>query len=190
MPHKRAKRSLRTPTISDNAPDSQDNDMPKSMARVLNAQKIRSDWKAKKRSAEDTGKETTLKKRKIENKVSIKPGESLGHFNRRVEDDMRSAVRAATKSSNATTRKAKRTETEQEPRTKNKEAHKEFATAAPKKLNDVAQAPPELKFKPRGKVTNKKEGALSMAQQQMMEMEREKAIARYRQLKAEREGKT
>ena len=68
---------------------------------------------------------------------------------------------------------------------------KEFATAstsAPKRLNDIAQAPPELKRLPRGAspAIAKREGVLSMSQKVLMEQEREKAIARYRQLKASR----
>ena len=68
---------------------------------------------------------------------------------------------------------------------------KEFATlnsAAPRRLNDVAQAPPELKKLPRGagSAIGKRDGVLSMAQKVMIEQEREKAILRYRELKASR----
>jgi len=68
---------------------------------------------------------------------------------------------------------------------------KEFAaasSAAPKRLNDIAQAPPEFKKLPRGagSALGKREGVLSMAQKVMMEQEREKAIIRYRELKAKR----
>lgn len=79
---------------------------------------------------------------------------------------------------------------------------KEFATAsssAPRRLNDIAQAPPEFKRLPRGAVqattrgasgtgSGKREGVLSMAQKMMMEQEREKAILRYREMKANRRG--
>jgi hypothetical protein len=76
---------------------------------------------------------------------------------------------------------------------KSAERPKEFeklSTSTPRRLNDIAQAPPEIKkiprgAKPSGKVA-KREGILSMAQKSMMEQEREKAIARYRMLKASR----
>jgi hypothetical protein len=70
---------------------------------------------------------------------------------------------------------------------------KEFATtssAAPRRLNDVAMAPPELKKLPRGAAKQRssaggkaKAGVLSMAQRAMMEVERENAIRRYREMK-------
>jgi len=85
---------------------------------------------------------------------------------------------------------------------------KEFAvisSAAPRRLNDIAMAPPELKKFPRGVKTTKHNspavgggekakagagagaGVLSMAQRVMMETERESAIKRYREM---RERKT
>lgn len=72
---------------------------------------------------------------------------------------------------------------------------KEFATtpsSAPRRLNDVALAPPELKKLPRGaakhsssggKAKANAAGVLSMAQRAMMEVERENAIRRYREMK-------
>jgi hypothetical protein len=80
---------------------------------------------------------------------------------------------------------------------------KEFATtssAAPRRLNDVAMAPPELKKLPRGAAKRSASGGkakagataaagvLSMAQRAMMEVERENAIRRYREMK-ERKAK-
>ena len=80
---------------------------------------------------------------------------------------------------------------------------KEFATtssAAPRRLNDVAMAPPELKKLPRGAAkrlasggkakagATAAAGVLSMAQRAMMEVERENAIRRYREMK-ERKAK-
>ncbi len=70
-------------------------------------------------------------------------------------------------------------------------------TSAPKRLNDVAQAPPELKKLPRkakklaamggaakgSGAGSLKEGLLSMAQKAMMEEERERAIRLYREMK-------
>lgn len=70
-----------------------------------------------------------------------------------------------------------------------------FSTSAPRRLNDVAEAPPELKKLPRGAKASKtadisvkssaslREGALSMAQKAMLEEERERVIKAYRELK-------
>ena len=71
---------------------------------------------------------------------------------------------------------------------------KEFQVAsssAPRRLNDIAKAPPEFKKLPRGAssttVTGKADGVLSMSQKLMMDQERTMAIARYRELKADRQ---
>lgn len=69
------------------------------------------------------------------------------------------------------------------------ERPKEFvqlSSSAPRRLNDIAQGPPEIKEMARSAKYAKREGILSMAQKSMMEQEREKAIARYRTLKASR----
>lgn len=75
---------------------------------------------------------------------------------------------------------------------------KEFATlstSAPRRLNDIALAPPELKKLPRGakprnateagakSSVSLREGALSMAQKAMLEEERERVIKAYREMK-------
>ena len=76
----------------------------------------------------------------------------------------------------------------------------EFAvssTSAPKRLNDIVQAPPELKKVPKSTKTGVKnsakgvgdkprslrDGVLSMAQKVMLEGERERAIRMYREMK-------
>ena len=73
----------------------------------------------------------------------------------------------------------------------------EFAktsTSAPKSVNDIVQAPPQIKHLPRnaknivaisGK-SKKSDTVVSMAQKAMMETERENAIQRYRELKERR----
>jgi len=73
------------------------------------------------------------------------------------------------------------------------ELPKEFtqlSSSAPRRLNDIAQRPPEMKeMSWSTKCVNsgaQRQGILSMAQRTMMEQEREKAIARYRVLKASR----
>ena len=70
---------------------------------------------------------------------------------------------------------------------------KEFQVASssvPRRLNDIAKAPPELKKFPRGAsstITGRADGVLSMSQKLMMDQERTMAIARYRALKADRQ---
>ncbi|KAI0737363.1 hypothetical protein C8Q80DRAFT_1213926 [Daedaleopsis nitida] len=90
-------------------------------------------------------------------------------------------------------RKAKKTE-------KPKEFEK-ISSSAPKRLNDIVQAPPELKKLPRKakklaeqggsqkkeRTKSLSEGVLSMAQKAMLEEERERAIRLYREMK---KGKT
>lgn len=71
---------------------------------------------------------------------------------------------------------------------------KEFAkasTSIPRRLNDVVQAPPSLttlrlsaRKLQQGIGASNRDDVLSMAQRSLMEREREKAIQRYRQLKA------
>ena len=74
---------------------------------------------------------------------------------------------------------------------------KEFAaisSARPRRLNDIATAPPVLKKLPRGAkhsalpARTKARGVLSMAQRVMMETERENIIQRYREMR-ERKAK-
>ncbi|KAG6845938.1 hypothetical protein H0H93_015961, partial [Arthromyces matolae] len=208
--------------------------IPKAVARVLNAEKIREQFRLKKRAHEEDGDPKGNKRRKVgddtnnarskkeakaTSKLAIKPGESIQHFNRRVEDDMRTLVKSAVQSSNAAIRNVAKTEKEARiakhnakngvaksskpvdnppppvapPADKHAHKAKEFlttSTSAPRRLNDIAQAPPEFKRLPRGAVTSeqgsagKREGVISMAQKLMLEQEREKAIARYRELKS------
>ena len=73
----------------------------------------------------------------------------------------------------------------------------EFAkasTSVPKRVNDIVQAPPQIKHLPRkakeivaasGK-GKKSDAIVSMAQKAMLETEREKVIQRYRELKEQR----
>ncbi|KAG5640902.1 hypothetical protein DXG03_006687 [Asterophora parasitica] len=244
MPHKKAKRSVREAERKtkgeDLAPskDSLSNEpIPKALSRVLNAAKVREEWRDKKRKLEDGGGIQGEKRRRLDDgakgkrkeaqvtaKLTIKPGESIQHFNRRVEDDMRPLVKAAVHSSNAVVRGAAKAEKEAKAAKKVKgkpvkeddddeatstrarppppaaiadkhaDKAKEFqkhSSSAPRRLNDIAQAPPEFKKLPRGAVAaasdgfgGKRDGVLSMAQKQMMEKERENAIARYREMKA------
>lgn len=120
MPHKRAKRTVREQTKAgrysqgctsvyvllskiprkSDLPPSQSllshNDIPKSMARVLNAEAVQKAWKDRKRKLScDLNEETrSHKKRKnadkrddesLHSSLKIKNGESLHHFNRCVQ---------------------------------------------------------------------------------------------------------
>lgn len=150
---------------------------------------------------------------------------------RRVEDDMRPLVRTAMKNiTSVSKQKAKASErdtaqtdnrsgnlktvadTDDEEdsspsrKSKGKEPVKDFArtsSSKPKRLNDIVQAPPDLKIAPRLKRlvaaaqdkvkkragddngTEEVEGSdvLSIARKRMMELERDKAIRQYRALK-------
>ncbi|KAG6914595.1 hypothetical protein DXG01_016429 [Tephrocybe rancida] len=247
MPHKRAKLSVRQNDRKqrgdDLAPqkDSLNNEpIPKGLARVLNAATIREQYRLKKRKLEEEGdhkpgdkrrkvdgdaKDSKSKRKEVNatTKLVIKPGESIQHFNRRVEDDMRPLVKAAFQSSNAAVRNTYQAEKEAKlekqkakavkeaekkapskaatnpapapPVVADKHAHKakeflQHSSSAPRRLNDIAQAPPEFKRLPRGAVSSehgfggKRDGVISMAQKQMMEKERENAIARYREMKS------
>ncbi|KIK70009.1 hypothetical protein GYMLUDRAFT_236458 [Collybiopsis luxurians FD-317 M1] len=233
MPHKRAKRSVREQERNqkgtDLAPSKQSlssEAIPKSLSRVLNATKVREQWKAKKRKL-DNNEQTRAKKPKLIS--GIQPGESLQHYNkfvlfffslflpmhvyRRVEDDMRPLVRESVKSSDAVVRNARKEalsakaakngvpKTNIEPHVGNlssppllkSSAHsldfQSISSSAPRRLNDIALAPPEIKRHPRGlkgstSGVGKRDGVLSLAQKTMMGRERENAIARYRELKA------
>ncbi|KAI0948008.1 hypothetical protein AcW1_009625 [Taiwanofungus camphoratus] len=273
MPHKRAKRSVREQQRSQsglNLPpsakhDFSNEDIPKSVARVLNAAKIQEEFKAKKRRLkgddhdEDQARPVRKKRKKqgtddeshlnnVGAGLKILPGESVAHFNRRVEDSMRSVVRTAMKTSSALARKARKEEDaakSTKPATKpavrivpqakkedgapreagsstlaadvtantksrpaqGEERPKDFqrlSTSAPRRLNDIVQAPPELKKLPRGAKarpaqdstrdhgegsgTTLKQGVLSMAQKVMLEEERERAVRMYREMKKAKAG--
>lgn len=136
---------------------------------------------------------------------------------RRVEDDMRPLVKSAVQSSNAVVRHARHQEISGKPAQKSNKTKstddapslvvplaskhsgrpmefQSLSSSAPRRLNDIAQAPPELMRLPRGvsaqkassSTVAKRDGVLSLAQKAMMAQERENAITRYRQLKASR----
>ncbi|KAJ7107775.1 hypothetical protein C8R44DRAFT_714472 [Mycena epipterygia] len=247
MPHKRAKRSIREQQRSQKGADLapgrggdalSSEPLPKSFVRAMNAGQVRADFRAKRKlrgegyEDGDDDKPKT-KKRKLEGaEAKIRPGETLAHFNKRIETDMRPLVRSAVQSSLATGRaerkktsepakgapkstaagaeppnpksngKSKSTQktpaAEPEPEDKHASRPKEFArtsSAAPRRLNDIAMAPPDLSAMARrasgaaartpGAVTSKA-GVLSPAQQLQMSAARDAAIARYRELKAAR----
>ncbi|KAH9939475.1 hypothetical protein B0H21DRAFT_756798 [Amylocystis lapponica] len=201
MPHKRAKRTVREQQRSQSGSDLppavraiSNEAIPKSVARVLNAAQVRKEWSEKnnkrepregqdpphvqpasgrKRKRKDGNNEETQAKKA---KITIQPGESMAHFNRRVEDTMRPAVRTAMKTSSAHTRQARKNAStsaasnnkkeEAQPNTNTASADdqaetnqqqrkppKEFehlSSSAPRRLNDIVLAPPEFKKLPRG----------------------------------------
>ncbi|KAJ3747435.1 hypothetical protein DFH05DRAFT_1479883 [Lentinula detonsa] len=230
MPHKRAKRSVREQQRSQKGSDLAPSQLqlslsqeaiPKSLSRVLNAAKVREEWRKRKlEDGETEEKNGTKKKQKLNEKThsktktkSIMPGESLQHYNKRVETDMRPLVKSAVQSSKLAIRHAQRQELaskskrdtvehpmpSSEPRTAQHPGRptefQTLSTSTPRRLNDIAQSPPEFNHLPRGvesssKVSKTKveqrDGVISLAQKEMMKQEREKAIARYRELRAYR----
>ncbi|KAF7365771.1 hypothetical protein MVEN_00451100 [Mycena venus] len=249
MPHKKAKRSVREQERSkkgtDLAPTRGGGDalssepLPKSFQRAINAAQVRADYHAKRKMREEDGEgedgPKKAKRRKVEGagvETKIRPGETLAHFNKRIETDMRPLVRSAVQSSLATVRavrkngalasastsapsasskdpkstappsnsnsKSKPTPVPPAPTPVDKHASrpKEFArtsTAAPRRLNDIAQAPPELSALARkaSATTQKSKSSstkaasvLSPAQALQMAAAREAAVAHYRELKA------
>ncbi|KAF7300505.1 hypothetical protein HMN09_00935000 [Mycena chlorophos] len=256
MPHKRAKRSVRESQRNekgiDNAPSkTQSGDalssepLPKSFARAINAAQVRADYKKRKLAdAEDDGsKDKGAKRRKTtkegDSDMRIRPGETLAHFNKRIEGDMRPVVKSAIQSSRATVRAQKKVEAagkgqghkpagkkassededDEKPTRKPPSTNAapkstlpvvaatpkatEFqvaSTSAPRRLNDIAQAPPDLSALVRkaqkraggGKVgvgKEKAKDAVSPAQQLLLAQAREEAIQRYRQMKADKLAK-
>ncbi|KAJ7652630.1 hypothetical protein B0H17DRAFT_957803 [Mycena rosella] len=253
MPHKRAKRSIREQQRSQKGSDLapgrgggalSSEPLPKSFVRAMNAGTVRAEFRAKRKLRGDGWEDgdgprgdapKKAKRRKLEGpEAQIRPGETLAHFNKRVETDMRPLVRTAMQTSLATSRaerkktdkpstkppaapavptansKSKPTkpnskppkdddEDDDEPADKHAGRPKEFArtsTAAPRRLNDVALAPPDLSAMARkaaaagkggsgGKATSKT-SVLSPAQQLQMTAARDAAIGRYRELKAAR----
>ncbi|KAI0730507.1 hypothetical protein C8Q76DRAFT_329303 [Earliella scabrosa] len=259
MPHKRAKRSVREKKRSESGNDIapgakrmiENEEIPKSVARVLNAARIQQEYAERKRKArEEEGAGPSRKKRRKDGTAAegdghddgrshlrIMPGESMAHFNRRVEDAMRHSVKEAIQTSSARMRQVRKEElvesTDARPSAaaksqsrkgstketsesedddgrsrqkarKTEDKPKDFekvSTSAPKRLNDIVQAPPEIKKLPRkakklaaqsglqkgGGTKSLSEGVLSMAQKAMLEGERERAIRLYREMK---KGKT
>ncbi|KAJ3486734.1 hypothetical protein NLI96_g4030 [Meripilus lineatus] len=258
MPHKRAKRSVRernkSETGADLAPakDALSNeDIPKSAARVIFASKVQKEFRESKKRRNDDAQvgnnpgQREKKKRKVDGEgdgdtssaMRILPGESLAHFNRRVENSMRGLVRTAVQSASAVTRKVKKAEAEAAEESKAKDSkpkHKpksksvsqddilpeqstnpkrerptdfqSLQTSAPRRLNDIVQAPPELKKLPRkpkialgqsmgtsstesGSIKKSlRDGVLSMAQKVMLDEERERVIKAYREMKKRNTG--
>ncbi|KAF8524055.1 hypothetical protein BU17DRAFT_85089 [Hysterangium stoloniferum] len=240
MPHKRAKLSARQAERakrgSDLAPTATvpltQESIPKSIARVLQAEAVRKAHGEKRARGEDAqdgvNGDHSAKRRKKDveqhkKSVEIKHGESIPQFNRRVEEEMRAPVAEAMQMSRAVTKKARRLDAKAKAekiaaaQVKSKPAaaandvaksehvktvsaparntKTEFDKAAIRtRLNDVVQEPPTLTKLPRGasklqadkRSTDKTNGVVSMAQKQMMELERENAIRRYRELRERR----
>ncbi|KAJ7085186.1 hypothetical protein B0H15DRAFT_379457 [Mycena belliarum] len=254
MPHKRAKRSIREQQRSQKGDDLapmrggggdvlSSEPLPKSFVRAMNAGLVRAAYREKRKlrgeGYEDGEGETAPKKKrqKLDGaQAQIRPGETLAHFNKRIETDMRPLVRSAMQTSLATTRAERKkadsapskgaktsapTLPTPNPKSKTKPTHdadaepapappdkhasrpKEFArtsTSAPRRLNDIALAPPDLSAAMARRVatsTSKGKGkgggtamgkasALSPAQQLQMAAAREAAIGHYRALKAAR----
>ncbi|KAJ7200152.1 hypothetical protein GGX14DRAFT_372560 [Mycena pura] len=251
MPHKRAKRSIReeqrvqkgadlAPRLRADGDALSSEPLPKSFARAINAAQVRADYRSKRKLQEEdaqAGDDKKTKRRKLETATQIRPGETLAHFNKRIEADMRPLVRSAVQTSLAAIRALKKDTSvsasksakpsdsrplegsapvapaskgkskptaEPEPEDKHASRPKEFArtsTSAPRRLNDIATAPPDLSSLTRRVQSKSKSNAaaqgkeakntgkasvLSPAQQLQMAAAREEAISRYRELRAAR----
>ncbi|CAE6465257.1 unnamed protein product [Rhizoctonia solani] len=158
------------------------------MARVLGAERVQREYREQlKKKQED--KESKGAGRGIE----LLPGESLREFNRRVEEVHRPLVRGALKRGQGDEkRKGKRKREEEEEEVE--EEVREFETvssSAPKRLQQVALAPPVLTKGPRGSGAGKGGGkapVVSMARKVMLEQERERVVELYRALKASKQA--
>ncbi|KDQ12126.1 hypothetical protein BOTBODRAFT_56988 [Botryobasidium botryosum FD-172 SS1] len=208
MPHKRAKKSVREAESSKRGsnlvPGADHDTIPKCMSRILDAERIRNEWKDKKRKREETESGGASKKKKkgsdeadeAKKSLQIMPGETLAHFNRRIEDGLRPLVRSAIKSSSSKSKK--KVDTPKEPPTPSspppkptRTSAKEFAPKAKgSRLNDIVQAPPTLTKFPRGHgggdgvgKSKKADAVLSAAQKRQLEAERERVIQHYRRMK-------
>ncbi|ELU44890.1 hypothetical protein AG1IA_01081 [Rhizoctonia solani AG-1 IA] len=184
--------------------------IPKGMARILGGERVRADYRAqqkKKREEED-------RDRKGRDTIELLPGESLREFNRYVRRAWqaptwgqirlkRNGNLGALKRKNEEkrrekkeTKKRKRDESDDEGEdAKGVEQRpvREFATvssSAPRRLNEVAQAPPVLTKGPKGSGVGKDGGkapAVSMARKVILERERARVVELYRALKVSRE---
>ncbi|KAF9220521.1 hypothetical protein BS17DRAFT_714383 [Gyrodon lividus] len=241
MPHKRAKRSVREQgkalRDTDLAPKTaiEHEPIPKSVSRVLDAGRIRREYREKQRKLDGDNDEDNPRRKKRRHDeadvtdgatkaLKIKLGETVAHFNKRVENTMMPLIKTALQQSSAQARKVWKEEAAQEAEKRDKKRNKshqqhsetfketsvppptvcadedsakpwntaytakEFqvaSTSAPRRLNDIAQEPPEIKKIPRGATKgDRTSGVLSMAQRAMMDEERERAIRHYRELKA------
>ncbi|KAG2341540.1 hypothetical protein BDR05DRAFT_976878 [Suillus weaverae] len=129
MPHKRAKRAVRERERSlkgDDLPPrhlGNEETVPKSVARILNAEKIRLEFREKKRKIDEpNGDECPQLKRRRpasdvnsrkEGMLKIQPGETIAHFNKRVESSMMPLIRTAMQQSSAQVRRVQKHEIEQ-----------------------------------------------------------------------------
>lgn len=147
----------------------------------------------------------------------IAPNESLGEYNRRIEALLRPGVSGAIKKAEAARGAVKKQaeedkkariakaqgkaveeedEGEEEEKVKQNKPLKEFAELpARRRLNDVAQAPPSLPMLKAAVKTAKKGGLkeggrdpLNAGQRRIMEAERERVVAMYREIKARKEA--
>ncbi|PLW10537.1 hypothetical protein PCASD_22427 [Puccinia coronata f. sp. avenae] len=216
-------------------------DIPKNMFRILNAEKIRAEYKIRKtgnnaplattkpsssstqntRSKLESSRESTAstnKRRKkstqsskAEDDLKILPGEGLGSFNRRVEATLRPKVTAVMKAaknksapqkvvssqgaSSSTPAEAENEVTmdnsaDQELPSVKAKPVKDFAPRPSKfPITDVVMEPPTLsltKTMKKNLSANRTPLPISSAQKRSLELERDKVIKHYRQMKEER----
>ncbi|BEJ05652.1 hypothetical protein CcaverHIS641_0301740 [Cutaneotrichosporon cavernicola] len=165
----------------------------------------------RKRSHEETN--TPNKRRKEKEELpKIAPHESLGEYNRRVEALLRDGVSGAIKKAEAAKGAAKsvaeeekkariakaqgkkEAEKKEEGEVRFNKPEKAFKEVERRRLNDIVQAPPSLPRLRMADKAQKKAGTksernpLNAGQRRIMEAERERVVALYRDMKAKKEA--
>jgi hypothetical protein len=147
----------------------------------------------------------------------IMPHESLGDYNRRVEGLLRPGVANAIKSASLAAAQVRqnRSDLSAEERSKGKRSSGEHneedsddgvlkpnrplrlfkEKEGPRRLNDIVQAPPDIRKRKRTdqqtgvwQALGSKRNPLNAGQQRLLEVERERVIEKYREMKAVREA--
>ncbi|TXT06995.1 uncharacterized protein COLE_06326 [Cutaneotrichosporon oleaginosum] len=167
----------------------------------------------RKRARDDDGATERKRPKTEEGLPKIAPHESLGEYNRRIEALLRPGVSGAIKKAEAARGAAKKAaedekrariakaqgkvangpEKEEKGEVKFNKPEKTFAEKERRRLNDVAQAPPSLprlrmaeKAEKKGKKSER--DPLNAGQRRIMEAERERVVALYRDMKAKKEA--
>lgn len=161
---------------------------------------------------DDAGTGSKRQKKDKAELPKIAPNESLGEYNRRIEALLRPSVGGAIKKAEAARGAAKKQgedekkarvakaqgktgveKEEVETEVRFNKPEKSFAQKERRRLNDVAQAPPSLPRlrmaeKPEKKAKRSERDPLNAGQRRIMEVERERVVAMYRELKAKKEA--
>ncbi|KAG8906941.1 hypothetical protein FRB99_005715 [Tulasnella sp. 403] len=196
----------------DHPPTKQEDKMSRKMSWVLNGEKIRADYKERKRKQEEEDKRRAAKRRRVEDNtkdLTLKAGETLEEFNNRVEEEWKGKMSEAFKTvhtkrpdlvsesrkdkkatPNPVTSPSKgaseRNSSQQPSQQPSRTGKTEFERAPTRRsVRDIVDAPPELTKLPRKASGATASGKLpvSAVQQRLMARERERVIEHYRALK-------